>query len=154
MNKPTLYTRDFLVASFANFLFFSNINAFNLLPLYIKDLGGTEAQIGGIMGMYQLAAIFMQPLAGVVIDRLGRRWFMVIGAASALVASSGFGFSNILVPTSSSSDSSRASAIRPSSSPTSRSSPNSPRRGEGGRRWAFLGSQGWSLSLPPRRRGS
>lgn len=94
--KPGLYTKDFLVASFANFLFFSNVNAFNLLPLYIKDLGGTEAQIGGIMGMYQVAAILMQPLAGVAIDRLGRRWFMVIGAASALVTSLAFGFSKHL----------------------------------------------------------
>jgi len=94
--KPGLYTKDFLVASFANLLFFSNVNAFNLLPLYIRDLGGTEAQIGGIMGMYQVAAILMQPLAGVAIDRLGRRWFMVVGAASALFASLAFGFSKHL----------------------------------------------------------
>ena len=56
----TLYTRPFLFASTANALFYANINAFNLLPLYIGALGGTESHIGAIMAMYQVAAIVCQ----------------------------------------------------------------------------------------------
>ncbi|MBI5166321.1 MAG: MFS transporter [candidate division NC10 bacterium] len=87
-----IFTRDFLVAALANFLFFTNLNAYNLLPLYIKELGGGEAQIGLIMGTYSATAIFLQPLAGSYLDRLGRRRFMHLGAGAIFLASMAFAF--------------------------------------------------------------
>ncbi len=79
--RPPIYTRAFLVTAFANLLFFLSLNGFNLLPLYIKHLHGTEAQIGFIMGMYSLASILFQPLAGVAIDRAGPKRFLHLGGA-------------------------------------------------------------------------
>lgn len=74
-------------AALTNFFFFAGLNCFYLLPLYIRRRGGTEAEIGLIMGMYNAAAIFCQPLVGVWVDRLGRRPFMLLGAGlSALSA--------------------------------------------------------------------
>ena len=73
-----------------NFFFFASVNAFVLLPLYIQRLGGTEAQIGVVMGMYNAAGIFCQPLVGAWVDRVGRRPFMVFGVSLVVLASLGF----------------------------------------------------------------
>jgi len=88
--RPPIYTRTFLVTALANLLFFLSLNGFNLLPLYIKHLHGTEAQIGFIMGMYSLASILFQPLAGVVTDRAGTKRFLYLGAAICMAATAGF----------------------------------------------------------------
>jgi MFS family permease len=94
--RPPIYTRPFLVAGFTNLLFFMSLNGFNLLPLYVKHLGGTEAQIGFIMGMYSLASILFQPLAGAWIDRFGPKRFHYVGAGICLAATAGFLISDAL----------------------------------------------------------
>ncbi len=52
-----MYTKPFVLTSLAYFCFFSNVNAYNLLPLYLQRLGGREGEIGTIMAMYSVAAI-------------------------------------------------------------------------------------------------
>ena len=94
--RPPIYTRAFLLTGFANLLFFLSLNGFNLLPLYIKHLRGTEAQIGFIMGMNSLASILFQPLAGVAIDRFGAKRFLYLGALICLAATGGFLVSDAL----------------------------------------------------------
>lgn len=89
----TISSFNFFVASLANFFFFASLNAFSLLPLYIKTLGGTESQIGWVMGSYSLAAILWQPLAGALVDRFGRKRFLLLGSALGMLASVGFAFS-------------------------------------------------------------
>ena len=91
-----IYTSRFFIASLSNFFFFSSVNAFSLLPLYIKALGGTESQIGGIMGTYSLTAILAQPLAGALADRFGRKRFLLLGSALGILAAIGFAFSSRL----------------------------------------------------------
>lgn len=86
----------FLQAAVANFLFFSNLASFNLLPLYIKELGGTEAEIGIIMGIQSVSAIICQPLLGEWVDRVGRRAFMLFGTILAGLISLVFGFTSSL----------------------------------------------------------
>lgn len=89
----TISSFNFFVASLANFFFFASLNAFSLLPLYIKTLGGTESQIGWIMGSYSLTAILGQPLAGALVDRFGHKRFLLLGSALGMLASVGFAFS-------------------------------------------------------------
>jgi MFS family permease len=79
--RESLYTKPFLLAAGANFLFFSNLNVFTLLPLYIQQLGGREGQIGSIMAMYSVAALGCQPAAGPLVDRFGRSIFLLLGAS-------------------------------------------------------------------------
>ncbi len=88
-----IYTTNFFIAFLANFFFFCSVNAFSLLPLYIKTLGGTVAQIGGIMGTYGLTAILAQPLAGALSDRFGRKQFLLLGASLGVFSSVGFAYS-------------------------------------------------------------
>lgn len=69
-----------------NVFFFGALNAFLLLPLYIQRLGGDEADIGLVQGLYSAAGIVCQPVVGALIDYLGRRFFMRVGTL-VLVAS-------------------------------------------------------------------
>lgn len=80
----------FLTAAVANFLFFTNLSAFFLLPLHVQRLGATETQLGLIMGTYSAVAIVCPPLVGAWVDRVGRRPFLLAGAALAATASLGF----------------------------------------------------------------
>jgi MFS family permease len=98
MNPPrrSLYTKPFILAAAANFLFFANLNAYTLLPLYIQQLGGREGQIGMIMAMYSVAAILCQLGVGPLVDRFGRKPFIVLGATLVTTVSTTFLFSTQL----------------------------------------------------------
>ncbi|MDE2059966.1 MAG: MFS transporter [candidate division NC10 bacterium] len=89
----TISSLNFFIACLSNFFFFASLNAFSLLPLYIKTLGGTESQIGWVMGSYSLAAILGQPLAGALIDRFERKRFLLLGSTLGMLAAVGFAFS-------------------------------------------------------------
>jgi MFS family permease len=69
-----------------NFFFFGALNTFLLLPLYIQRLGGDEADIGLVQGLYSAAGIVCQPVVGALIDYLGRRFFMRLGALLLVVS--------------------------------------------------------------------
>ena len=77
-------------ATVTNFFFCLSLNAFILLPLHIEALGGTEVEIGFLMGLYSAMGIICQPLVGAWIDRLGRRIFMLLGASILTVATAAF----------------------------------------------------------------
>ena len=77
----------FVRATVTNFFFFASLNAFVLLPLYVHRLGGTEVEIGLIMGLYSGVGIVCQPMIGPWVDVLGRKPFMLLGVG--LLAISG-----------------------------------------------------------------
>ncbi len=79
--------KPFIRATVTNFFFFLSLNGFVLLPLYIQALGGTEIDIGIVMGLYTGIGIVCQPLLGPVVDAVGRRPFMLVGAGLVLGAS-------------------------------------------------------------------
>ena len=81
-----LANRAFFRATLTNFFFFSSQNGFVLLPLYVKQLGGTEVEIGIVMGVYSAVGIVCQPLLGPWVDALGRRPFMFVGIACVLAS--------------------------------------------------------------------
>lgn len=96
--SPGVSRPEFWQATAANFLFFFNISSFNLLPLYIADLGGSEARIGWIMGVYSLAAFIFLPVVGRWLERVGIKPFQLLGGATGLVASASFAFLTELSP--------------------------------------------------------
>jgi len=75
----------FLRATVTNFFFFASLNGFVLLPLHIENLGGTEVEIGLVMGLYSAVGIVTQPVLGPWSDALGRRPFMMLGVGLVLV---------------------------------------------------------------------
>lgn len=80
----------FARATLTNFFFMSSLNCFILLPLYVQRLGGTEANIGLIQGVYSAAGILCQPVIGLWLDRVGRRVFMSLGVSLLIVSSGAF----------------------------------------------------------------
>ncbi|MBI4637313.1 MAG: MFS transporter [Candidatus Rokubacteria bacterium] len=88
--SPILAYRAFVWVTVTNFFFFASLNGFVLLPLYIHRLGGTEVEIGFVMGLYSATGIVCQPVIGPWVDAFGRKPFMLLGAglvvASALLA--------------------------------------------------------------------
>jgi MFS family permease len=66
-------------ATITNFFFFGSLNGFVLLPLYIQQLGGTEIEIGLVMGIYSGVGIVLQPVIGPWVDAVGRKPFMLFG---------------------------------------------------------------------------
>lgn len=91
MSKPLL-RGPFLLTTVANFFFFLNFASFFLLPLYVRELGGSESVVGAAMGTSGLASLGVLPFVGLSIDRLGRRLFLILGAAGMTAASTGFLF--------------------------------------------------------------
>jgi MFS family permease len=83
---PLFADKPFLKATIMNFFFFLSLNAFVLLPLYIHRLGGTEVEIGIVMGLYSAVGIVCQPLLGPWVDAVGRRPFMIAGVALLLLS--------------------------------------------------------------------
>ena len=79
--------RNFSLATAANFFFFCNFSAFFLLPLRITELGGTEADIGFIMGSFGVTSLGAIPFVAYLVDRYGRRKFMLLGYSVMFVAS-------------------------------------------------------------------
>jgi MFS family permease len=79
-----------------NVFFFGALNAFLLLPLYIQRLGGDEADIGLVQGLYSAAGIVCQPVVGALIDYLGRRFFMRLGTLLLVVSGALFVISSPL----------------------------------------------------------
>lgn len=74
-----LFNRDFVLITISSFLFFFNFHSFILLPIRIEELGGSESTIGFIMGAASMATILTTPSVGILIDRLGKKWFLAAG---------------------------------------------------------------------------
>ncbi len=80
----------FFVVSVANFLFFLNFAFFFLLPLWILERGGSETTVGRLVGASGLAGLIVLPLVGYLLDRFGRRRFMIVGALAAALCSAAY----------------------------------------------------------------
>jgi MFS family permease len=84
---PLPKPNPFVWATVTNFSFWLSMNGYVLLPLHIQRLGGTEIEIGLVMGLYSGVGIICQPLIGPWVDVIGRRPFMLAGVALNVFAS-------------------------------------------------------------------
>ncbi len=64
----------------ANFAAAASFGVFFLFPLVIETYGGSEGDIGLIMGVFALAATLCRPWVAELIDRLGRKHSYTIGS--------------------------------------------------------------------------
>jgi len=81
------FSRDFYLVTGANFIFFLNFASFFLLPLHLKEGGASEERIGYVMGTAGFAGLCVLPFLGSLLDRIGRRRFVVGGALAMALAS-------------------------------------------------------------------
>lgn len=72
-------------------MFWSSLGA--LLPtlsLYVKHIGGTNQQVGIVMGSFAVGLVAFRPWVGRLADRQGRRIALIIGLVAAAIAPMGY----------------------------------------------------------------
>ncbi|HEY8418812.1 MAG TPA: MFS transporter [Limnochordales bacterium] len=80
MNR--LWTPAFVFTSLGSlFTFASFYLLLPTLPLFIRELGGLETHVGLSVGVFNITAVMVRPVAGVLLDRYGRRPFLLAGVA-------------------------------------------------------------------------
>jgi MFS family permease len=85
-----LLSPAFLRVTLANFCFFLCFASFFLLPLHVRELGGSEQTIGFVMGTNGVAGLVSVFLLGPLLDRHDRRTFLRGGLALMLVSTLGY----------------------------------------------------------------
>ena len=88
--RSGLYYRDFILNILATFVFMLNFTTFDLLPLLIKHIGGTEADIGFIAAMGWIVSFAFTPISGMLIDRWGGKRMLLAGAVLMTLGGAGF----------------------------------------------------------------
>src|SRR5262245_65038723 len=80
MRLPSVITPRLLVLAAGHFTIDSYSSFFlPLLPLLAQRLGLNYAMVGGLTAMASISSSFLQPLFGVVADRMRRPWFVALG---------------------------------------------------------------------------
>lgn len=80
--------RPFALISVSTFFFYVSFQLIlPVVPLYAASLGGREAHVGLIVGVFAFSAMIFRPLAGWLADRVGRRPLVLLGAAVFAVSS-------------------------------------------------------------------
>ena len=80
---PPLFTRGLLMLCTAVFFqMFSFQMLLPVMPLYLLDIGGSEGQVGLILGITAGTAMLFRPLTGWIADRYGRKPLLVAGSTN------------------------------------------------------------------------
>ena len=74
-----IYSPSFWAMALANLAHTASFTAFFLLPLYILAHGGSQGDVGLIMGAFALASAVFRPWISEMIDRIGRKHSYTIG---------------------------------------------------------------------------
>jgi MFS family permease len=77
---PKLYNWSFLGMALGNFSATASFGVFFLFPLVIVGYGGSEADIGLIMGIFVLASTLSRPWISDMVDRFGRKRSFTAGS--------------------------------------------------------------------------
>ncbi len=85
--NETLFTKNFVLTNLSTFALFTSFYFLLItLPFYIQKLGGSESQIGYIIGVFTISAVFLRPFIGQEVDKRGRKKLLVAGIAVFLVS--------------------------------------------------------------------
>ncbi len=88
-----LWTKDFVVVLIVNFSIFCSFQLFpSALPLYVKELGVSDAAIGWIAGVITISALSIRPISGMVVDKFGRKGILILSLCIMLAASFSYSF--------------------------------------------------------------
>ncbi|MFZ3578884.1 MFS transporter [Virgibacillus sp. DJP39] len=82
--KPSdkIWTRDFILICAANFFIFLGFQmTLPTIPLFVKELGGSDQLIGIITGVFTFSALLFRPYAGHLLESKGRKLVYMFGLA-------------------------------------------------------------------------
>lgn len=75
-----LWTKSYILMIIGMFFLFTAFYMlYPTLPLFIKEMGGSETQVGLAMGAFMLSSVIFRPFVGWLLDRFGRRPFIIWG---------------------------------------------------------------------------
>ncbi|MCX9084461.1 MAG: MFS transporter [Candidatus Methanoperedens sp.] len=93
-NEP-LFSRNFILTSLSTFTLFSSFYFLLItLPIYIQKIGGTESEIGFIIGVFTISAVVLRPFIGQEVDRRGRKNILISGLLVFLVSMLLYNYTN------------------------------------------------------------
>ncbi len=75
-----LYTPAFWAMALANLCHTASFSAFFLLPLYVMEQGGSQGDVGMVMGVFSMASALCRPWISSMIDRIGRKRSYTLGS--------------------------------------------------------------------------
>lgn len=80
LQNEKLFNRNFVLTTLSTFTLFTSFYFLLVtLPLYIKELGGSESVIGFIIGIFTISAVLLRPHLGREVDRRGRKNILLAG---------------------------------------------------------------------------
>jgi MFS family permease len=93
--NETLFSRNFILTSLSTFTLFSSFYFLLItLPIYIKKIGGTESEIGFIIGVFTISAVVLRPFIGQEVDRRGRKKILISGLVVFLMSMLLYNYTN------------------------------------------------------------
>lgn len=76
-----LFTKNFILTSLSTVTIFTSFYFLLVtLPIYILKLGGSESEIGLIIGVFTISAVLLRPFIGRELDRSGRKKILLAGS--------------------------------------------------------------------------
>src|SRR5690625_3369908 len=88
-----IWTRDFVLICCANFFIFLGFQmTLPTLPLFVKELGGSDQLIGIIVGIFTFSALLFRPYAGHALESRGRRFVYMLGLGIFVLSVGSFAF--------------------------------------------------------------
>lgn len=88
----SLWTKNFMAITIANMFMFLNFQMFPAaLPVYAKSLGATDHVVGWLGGMLIIATLITRPIAGLALDRIGRKSIYFTGLIIVFVMTIAYG---------------------------------------------------------------
>ncbi len=81
--QTSLWTRDFALLIIISMFSFCSISVIgSILSLYIVwDFQGTPTEVGLVTSLMALSTFLFRPFTGYIVDRMGRKWAMIISLA-------------------------------------------------------------------------
>ncbi|MDD2553801.1 MAG: MFS transporter [Desulfotomaculaceae bacterium] len=80
MQKEPLWQKDFIIISLISlFTFIGFQMLLPTLPVYVKDLGGSDTSAGLVVGIFTISAILIRSFTGQALDVYGRKGIFLAG---------------------------------------------------------------------------
>ncbi|MEN1966790.1 MFS transporter [Lentibacillus sp. N15] len=88
-----IWTRDFVLVCLANFFIFLGFQmTLPTIPLFVRELGGSDQLIGIITGIFTFSALLLRPYAGHALESKGRQFVYMVGLAIFVLSVGSYAF--------------------------------------------------------------
>lgn len=93
LKSDKIWTSDFILICLANFFIFLGFQmTLPTLPLFVKELGGSDQMIGIIVGIFTFSALLFRPYAGHALESKGRRFVYMLGLCIFVISVGAYSF--------------------------------------------------------------